>query len=278
MSKKIRTTIPEMINEILQKDMEDFEIVPNKFYNLIFYYYNDKKITLIDINTKKGTIIQFLLSKYNEDIYYKVLEEHNIREDAKHMRNILFEYICNPKYIREEIIFKNKFFLLENVIKKREKIEIKFNNEYRKITPFFIKNADRENKNYLFCYCEKNKEYRNYRILKIEDIRQLNEKFQISEEEKEYIKNIEKNFDPFLSYNKFIKVRLTDKGKEQFNRTPTNRPKIIEEKNGVYKMECSIQKAKIYFPQFFKEAEILEPLELVQWFKQMFLEALNNYK
>ena len=47
---------------------------------------------------------------------------------------------------------------------------------------------------------------------------------------------------------------------------------------GDYVFECSEALAKIYFPQFLGEAEIIEPRELRLWFKEQFDAASNVYK
>ncbi len=48
----------------------------------------------------------------------------------------------------------------------------------------------------------------------------------------------------------------------------TNRPKIKEVDGDIYTFYCSEKNAKIYFPHFMDEAEILEPIELREWFKR----------
>ncbi len=82
-----------------------------------------------------------------------------------------------------------------------------------------------------------------------------------------YIEEIQANFDPFLSFRKEIKVRLTPKGKEHYDLILTNKPKMKEYDGDIYTFYCSDENAKIYFPHFYDEAEILEPLELRIWFK-----------
>ena len=66
---------------------------------------------------------------------------------------------------------------------------------------------------------------------------------------------------------------------ERYNRLTTNRPKAMEKIDGAgdYIFECSEKLAKIYFPQFLGEAEILEPRNLRLWFKEQFETALKVY-
>ncbi len=58
----------------------------------------------------------------------------------------------------------------------------------------------------------------------------------------------------------------------------TNRPDIIEIKGDTYIFSCSDEKAKIYFPHFWGEAEIIEPQYLREWFENKLVETLKKYK
>ena len=94
-------------------------------------------------------------------------------------------------------------------------------------------------------------------------------------------------------------MKLTEEGAKRYNKLTTNRPKVIAvksdgnkipaEKNarlecaevngaGVYTFECSEKLAKVYFPQFLSDADILEPRDLRLWFKEEFEKAAGVYK
>lgn len=117
------------------------------------------------------------------------------------------------------------------------------------------------------------------------------------------------HFDPFLCYGQSVKVKLTEEGAAHYNRLTTNRPKVIAkertdvddtatetscnnkmpagnnarpdcaEVNGVgtYTFECSEKLAKVYFPQFLSDADVLAPRELRLWFKEEFEKAGKVY-
>ena len=83
-------------------------------------------------------------------------------------------------------------------------------------------------------------------------------------------------------------MRLTEQGAERYNRLTTNRPKVIAvdgapsasvavDGAGDYTFECSEKLAKVYFPQFLFDAEILAPRELRLWFKDQFEKAGKVY-
>ncbi|MDD7497960.1 WYL domain-containing protein [Fibrobacter sp.] len=118
------------------------------------------------------------------------------------------------------------------------------------------------------------------------------------------------HFDPFLCYGQQVKVKLTEEGARRYNKLTTNRPKVIAKERtdvddtatatscnnkmpagnnarpdcaevngaGTYTFECSEKLAKVYFPQFLSDADILEPRELRLWFKEEFEKAAVVYK
>ena len=144
------------------------------------------------------------------------------------------------------------------------------------INPYFIKVSDSESRSYLFCYCEKNKDYRNYRVSEIEEIWFTNEKIEIKD--KKYIDEVYKNFDPFLSYKNRVKVKFTEKGLELYEKVLINRPKLLAKDNNIYTFECDSKLAMIYFAQFFSLIEILEPQALREKLQNELENTLKIYK
>ena len=50
------------------------------------------------------------------------------------------------------------------------------------------------------------------------------------------------------------------------------------DRQSTYTFECSEKLAKVYFPQFLSDADILAPRELRLWFKEQFEKAAGVYK
>ena len=192
------------------------------------------------------------------------------------MRDIFFTYINNLRFKREEIIFNNTFKQIREAIKNNKKVGIKYHSTARIINPYFIEVSSKENRAYLFCYCEKNEDFRNYRISDIENIWNLQKEIHIKD--KDYIEAIKKNFDPFLSYGNFIKIRMTEEGKALYERVNQNRPKLVKEEGDIYTFECSEKLAKVYFAQFYDDIEIIEPESLRESFKENFKRTYEIYK
>jgi len=274
--KKVRVTVSDFMNEIITGDSEYFKLPVGRIGNIIFKYYMDKDLNKVELGNFSGEVIQFNLNKKNEEIFMDTLIRNKVEIEAEYWRNIFFTYINNLRYKREEILFENKFKDIREGIKAEKKIKIKYHKYIRLVNPYFIKVSDSENRSYLFCYCEKNNDYRNYRISEIEEIWLTNEKNEIRD--KKYIDDVRKNFDPFLSYKNRVKVKFTEKGIELYEKVLANRPRLIEEKDEIYTFECDNKLAMIYFAQFYSKVKILEPEELKTILKKELKKTIEIYE
>ena len=274
--KKVRFTISDFMYEILKSDSEYFKIPIGKIGNIIFNYYIDKNLNKIELEESTGEVIQFNLNKSNEEIFMDTLIRNKIQVEAQYWRNIFFTYINNLRYKREEILFQKIFRNIKKALKSENKIKVKYHDHIRLISPYFIKISDSESRSYLFCYCEKNQDYRNYKVSEIEEIWFTNEKIEIKD--KKYIEEVYKKFDPFLSYRNKVKIKFTDKGLELYKNILINRPKVLKQEENIYTFECDYKLALIYFSQFFSLVEILEPQELREKLKNELENTLKIYK
>ena len=274
--KKVRFTISDFMYEILKSDSEYFKIPIGKIGNIIFNYYIDKNLNKIELEESTGEVIQFNLNKSNEEIFMDTLIRNKIQVEAQYWRNIFFTYINNLRYKREEILFQKIFRNIKKALKSENKIKVKYHDHIRLISPYFIKISDSESRSYLFCYCEKNQDYRNYKVSEIEEIWFTNEKIEIKD--KKYIEEVYKKFDPFLSYRNKVKIKFTDKGLELYKNILINRPKILKQEENIYTFECDYKLALIYFSQFFSLVEILEPKELREKLEKELENTLKIYR
>jgi hypothetical protein len=273
--KKVRVTIPYFFKQSLREDLFHFNIPLSKLGNGLFRYYSTKNIEKINILGDDTEIIQFNLNTTNEEIYFKVLQEQEMDTEAEYFRSILFHYLSKPRYRREEIIFSNHFKVIKEAIDTNKRLNIKYKNEIRTVSPYFIKEGDRESSSYLFCYCETNNNYRNYRVCNLNKV--LISKLNIEKKDIQYINEVKKNFDPFNSYRKKVKVKFTEEGLNMLKIKYYNRPKLLEINREIYTFQCSIDQGKFYFSKFLSEVEILEPVELREWFKNEFKKGITIY-
>ncbi|MGL4641802.1 MAG: WYL domain-containing protein [Cetobacterium sp.] len=279
MEKKIRVTLPKRIAEILESDIEEFFIKKNTLLNYLYEEYAKEDYTKLEVEVDKNetSVIQFNLNKKNLRGYYNFLEENRIQNESEFFREILTDYSENCKKKRELFLFKEKVERINDSIAERKLIKVNFRDgKSIEVEPYLIESSKLEVANYLFCYNLKEKLWKNYRIKYIDSVYTKNSNFKIRDID--FVQRMKEDFDPFISFGKKVKIRLTNSGENLFKELQTNRPKVIQKNLNEYILECSEEKAKRYFSFFLDEVEILEPIELREWFKNKYEKALEQYK
>ena len=279
MEKKIRVTLPKRIAEILESDIEEFFIKKNTLLNYLYEEYAKENYTRVEVEVDKNetSVIQFNLNKKNLRGYYNFLEENRIQNESEFFREILTDYSENCKKKRELFLFKEKVERINDSIAERKLIKVNFRDgKSIEVEPYLIESSKLEVANYLFCYNLKEKLWKNYRIKYIDSVYTKNSNFKIRDID--FVQRMKEDFDPFISFGKKVKIRLTNSGENLFKELQTNRPKVIQKNLNEYILECSEEKAKRYFSFFLDEVEILEPIELREWFKNKYEKALEQYK
>ncbi len=279
--KKIRVTVPEDIWRLMKNDTEEFGINNNKLCNYILerFKYN-KKMEVEKLLETQGRplkkIIQFDLNVSNREIYYDVLKANEVDIEAEYFRELFELYTSKFKYQRELFIFEDRVKAILEAIKEKKKIKIKYLKRVFSVEPYFIKREERGDENFLFCYDEEKKKYANFKLKELEIVSILEEK--IKGKDKKYIENMRKNFDPFLGNGNIVKVRLTEEGESLLKSLTNYRPKLVKKEGHICYFEVANENAKLYFRQFSKEAEILEPKQLREEIRKEYLEILELYK
>lgn len=277
MEKKIRVTLCKSAIDILDSDIKSFKTTKNFLINYIFENMKNEKLEHSYIETEEKGVIQFNLNKLNKETYYEILSEQNIQVEADFIRKMIYRYVNQAKSSRELFIYKEIVQRIKYAIKESRCLKISFDdNRKTNILPFHIGSSKLELKNYIFCYDLLEKSYKNYRLNNIKTVFITQEK--IEWEDREFVVNTIKNFDPFLSQGKRIKARLTSEGKKILEVLSINRPEIISAEKDIYEFRCSEEQAKRYFAYFLDEIEIIEPLQLREWFILKFTQALEMYK
>nr|WP_307775971.1 WYL domain-containing protein [uncultured Cetobacterium sp.] len=279
--KKVRVTVSEDIWRLLKKDSEEFGINNNKLCNFILDKFKySKKFDIEKFIEPQGRalkkVIQFDLNVANKALYYDILKVNGVDVEAEFFRELFEAYAKQFKYQREIFIFQDTYKVILDAIQNKVKIKIKYLEEILTISPYFIKREDQGDENFLFVYDDENRSYRSIKLKEVIVLGVLSEKITIRD--KKYIENMRKNFDPFLGEKITIKVRLTTIGESLWKSLTNYKPKLIKKQEDIYWFEMTLENAKIYFPTFLKEAEILEPIELRNEIKNAFLDAYNLYK
>lgn len=279
--KKVRVTVPEDIYRIMRNDMEDFGVNNNKLCNYILDKFKfkreyDTEALLLAQGRALTKMVQFDLNVNNKDIYYDILRENKIEVEAEFFRELFKFYTSKYKYERELFIFEDIVKSIMEAIKNKNRMKIRFDGNLYTVEPFFIKRDEQGDENFLFSYVEEIKEYKNFKLKELQVIGVLNDK--IPGKDRKYVENIRKNFDPFLADGNKVKVQLTENGEKLLKSLTNYRPKLLKKEKDFFIFEASNENAKLYFRQFFKDAVIIEPIELREELKKELEDLLNEYR
>jgi hypothetical protein len=279
--KKVRVTVPEDIYRIMRNDMEDFGVNNNKICNYILDKFKfkreyDTEALLLVQGRALTKMVQFDLNVNNKDIYYDILRENKIEVEAEFFRELFKFYTSKYKYERELFIFEDIVKSIMEAIKNKNRMKIRFDGNLYTVEPFFIKRDEQGDENFLFSYVEEMKEYKNFKLKELQVIGVLNDK--IPGKDRKYVENIRKNFDPFLADGNKVKVQLTENGEKLLKSLTNYRPKLLKKEKDFFIFEASNENAKLYFRQFFKDAVIIEPIELREELKKELEDLLNEYR
>ncbi len=266
---KIKSLIPYLMDDILVEDASGFNISMNMLCNKIFTCFHKKPVSADDTPMKEKTR-QFKLNKVNSMIYEEIRlnDVDKIENRSRFFRNMVRLYCDNPSYKRERMIFEKEFKAVQNAVKNRSTLMVEYRDkDVRRIEPYAVL-PDKERKyNYIFGWCCKHGEHRNYRLSNIKPFNVDGEPQ--THRDEEYIESIKKHFDAFLSFGMTVKVKFTDTGRHWFEDVIfLNKPVVLDREGDVYTLECSMRKAKVYFPAFLDEVEILEPVALREYFRK----------
>ena len=279
--KKVRVTVPEDIYRIMRNDMEDFGVNNNKLCNYILDKFKfkreyDTEALLLVQGRALTKMVQFDLNVNNKDIYYDILRENKIEVEAEFFRELFKFYTYKYKYELELFIFEDIVKSIMEAIKNKNRMKIRFDGNLYTVEPFFIKRDEQGDENFLFSYVEEIKEYKNFKLKELQVIGVLNDK--IPGKDRKYVENIRKNFDPFLADGNKVKVQLTENGEKLLKSLTNYRPKLLKKEKDFFIFEASNENAKLYFRQFFKDAVIIEPIELREELKKELEDLLNEYR
>ena len=287
-SQKIKVAVSHLLRTQMEMDVEDYDLkgigdLCNRILARYAEFPEPSDIASDDALYKTVSPLQFSLSRSGES-FASFANSQSIPTAAL-CRHYFECYVNLPRGKRECFIFSESLDKLNKAVKSRVNVNLLYRGERKNVSPCFLAFSPSQVRAYMVV-CDNNTEapvtqrFHSLRLCHIKGVALDTkskafhcESFALSHQANLY----HEHFDPFLCFGKKVTVKLTDKGVERLNRLTTNRPKVIA-KDSSYTFECSEKLAKVYFPQFLGEAEILEPRDLRLWYKEQFEEASKIYK
>ncbi|MBO5051349.1 MAG: hypothetical protein J6D31_04060 [Clostridia bacterium] len=196
-------------------------------------------------------------------------------------RRLFISYAKKLKNERERIIHKQNYELLSSAIKKGMQVCVSLDNGhvYTEASLYAIAASKDELFNYALFYSEKKN--RTIRLAKIKTVSLLTQSAEIPEEaEKMFVRQIAAGaqYPIYSTDNEPVRVQLSAKGKELFEKIYLYRPTPVSIEGDVYVFDCSANQVLYYFERFGSEALILSPKRLGIFMRNYYYYALKKYR
>lgn len=275
----------EILDKKLKRSMKELNITDELISSIKYSLLKNFSDLLNDIrNLKKKTYSDFITfrlnlenSQYFEEVVLAKLPVDITMSD--YFRILFAEYVSKPQYIRERTIFSSIYEKLKEAVKQRIKVKIKLKDRstYYTSIPCLLNNSREEQYNYLILLDEE-RNIRSIRLSHIDEIILLiQSEYILTDYEKESLKRLEDNFDPFTFNVSKIKLCLTEQGENLYKRIVHNRPDYLRKEKNEYIFNCSKDRIFVYFFSFGSEVEVLEPEDLRERFRISYKNALEIY-
>ena len=233
-------------------------------------------------NLGKSVAISFKPTRVSEPVTLYI-ENVLLKNEAlsSFYRRLFIAYSKKLKNEREKIIHKTNYELLNNAVKKELQVCISLDNGhvYNNVSVYAIEPAKDELFNYVLCFSDKKN--RTLRLAKIKTVSLLAKSAEIPEESRStFARQIAAGaqYPIYSTDNEPIKVQLSAKGRELFEKIYLYRPTPIAIEDDVYIFECSANQVLYYFERFGSEALILSPKKLGIFMRNYYYFALKKYR
>ena len=233
-------------------------------------------------NLGKSVAISFKPTRVSEPVTLYI-ENVLLKNEAlsSFYRRLFIAYSKKLKNEREKIIHKTNYELLNNAVKKELQVCISLDNGhvYNNVSVYAIEPAKDELFNYVLCFSDKKN--RTLRLAKIKTVSLLAKSAEIPEESRSmFARQIAAGaqYPIYSTDNEPIKVQLSAKGRELFEKIYLYRPTPIAIEGDVYIFDCSANQVLYYFERFGSEALILSPKKLGIFMRNYYYFALKKYR
>lgn len=267
----IKISVLEEIDKFISEEAEKFNVSKNKYLAEIFTNFDFKYIpntqTRVKIYKENTKSIQFAVPKNGREKYEKLEKEKIVIAD--YCRQMLNKFLFLSKVKREQIILHSKLEVIREAIENDMRLNFTTKNGTDMVEPYRIIESFKYDKNYIICYRESMDGVVSYSL---ENIIKITKRKDSQEYYYEDIDKVDNDFDPFLSYDILVKIRISPEGEKRFQKKKQFCPKILKKQGNIWELECSIFKAGLFFAEFLDEVEILEPESL----RKKFTEKVNK--
>ena len=230
----------------------------------------------------KSVSVSFKPTKASESVTIYI-ENVLLKNEAisSFYRRLFITYAKKLKNEREKIIHKQNYELLISAVKKGMQVCISLDNGhiYNDVSIYAIEASKDELFNYALLFSDKKN--RTVRLAKIKTVSLLAKSAEIPEKSKKmFARQIVAGaqYPIYPSDNEPIRVQLSAKGRELFEKIYLYRPTPLSIDGDVYIFDCSANQVLYYFERFGSEALILSPKRLGIFMRNYYHFALKKYR
>ncbi len=196
-----------------------------------------------------------------------------------YFRSMFVSYCMLPQDRREEIIFRDKFETVNRAIREGKMLYFTTarNSERHQVSPYAIARSQEELFNYMICIY--NRQPYSFRITRIQNVRMVNQPSRFTDEERALLEKMRIYAPQFACRRQEeICVQLTKQGIRMFDKIYSYRPKPVNVIKDLYYFDCSAEQIYQYFFRFGRQARIIYPQNLRDWFYYDYHNAAVNYR
>lgn len=287
--------IPNQIAELrteyaksLPSEVLDFR--DDLLHNLVSTYENSLKSAAISSIKSKGIARKFRLnnSVFREICKIDISDSRTriFEKPSVYLKILFIEYSKLPSSEREKIYFHPFVKIIEDAISSGKNLSITTCSQRFDAVPYKLVSDTALSHLYVVgvSSCSPANDDSTYkdasfRVSRIQDVSLSGIKKVLSKSDKKRLEeNIRCNHLQFLIGKKYnIKIRLTKEGLSKYQTQSYLRPTFLSKKDNVYEFCISREQLNAYFFKFGKDAEILEPEELRNYFLLKYKDALQAY-
>lgn len=222
-------------------------------------------------------------ASFQEEAYYP--------REGKYIKALLEEYARLPFFEREGIFFKNVIDSINEAIRTGNLVKFRYINRKQQQTqitvrPYKIAASSLLSYHYLIALpvdAETSANPLSLRVSRISEVKKLSRTSHITIQEQNDIEELirTKGIQYMVSQESEIKVALSEQGYKLYKSILNLRPNAKINKEGdkwILTLTCAEEQVKNYFFQFGKEATVISPDSLKQWFFDKYRDAAEAYR
>ncbi|MGL5764040.1 MAG: hypothetical protein ACRCX8_00220 [Sarcina sp.] len=173
MRKRVKLSIPKLIKEILDKDIEYFNIKLEKLCNIIVQEMGYEPVLRIQdkLKNERKIPITFNLNERNTKFLQDMIKCSPEKLETEFFRSLFSTYCNLHPSLREKVVKKNLYLEIEISIKEKLPIKVSYNNKVIDILPITFLRDILTDYNSLECTNEESKETM---VLQLKNIEILN--------------------------------------------------------------------------------------------------------